>query len=567
MRPGSQRVQVAGVGPSLQQPITVNADAPVAREGMRSATRGTMGTSAGPGRQVGDRSYYIGLIRPKIAELTTEMERLAEQEQLIIKNSGVLVQLQQKSNELNEEIAKLKGELADVNLTVENVNQRDVRVIREEYVALESVNADQRRDVDKLFVEVRSSEAKTKNDTKELEDGMQQLEKKLLREHQDFSQFKSIRDEAFSISDKVLERQHEVRMLCAMRDMLIGSLSKNPDKKRACELLLTILKKRQEKDELTKKCALSVEEEKQQVIQQIKSTRLDIEVLERQVNDTRDTLQERKVLLSSLETDLKGFSGDNFRAYQELLAKDREMQAFIDEYPDLEREKSEKVAATQASISKLLERISQALELQREMSAERSPPAMHVLNTEMDLRRDQLKIEQETHQRVQKELMERKGELEKVTDLDRKIKEELASHAQIMEQRREEIEKYSDIAGLKESISLTRKELEAQKTYLNRVRDYGRKLVSRVAVKVENSMTELQKDETYMSLLSPEQKLRILWQPAFSMEEFVRLKEKETQYLACKGDCLAMVDEINTRLKDPSNLAVRVGPQLTNVAE
>lgn len=566
MRPGSQR-QVAGVGQSLQQPIMVNADAPVAREGMRTATRGAMGSSAGPGRQVGDRSYYIGLIRPKIAELTTEIERLAEQEQLIEKNSGVLVQLQQKMNELNEEIGKLKGELADVNLTVENANQRDVRAIREEYAALESVNAEQRKLVDKLFLEVRGSEGKMQNDLKELEEGMQQLEKKLLSENQDFALFKSTRDEAFNISDKVLERQHEVRMLSAKRDLLIASLGKNPDKKRAAELLLSILKKRQEKDELTKKCALSVEEEKQQVIQQIKSTRLDIEVLERQVNDTRDSLQENKVRLGSLESDLKSFSGDNVRAFQELLEKDREMQAFIDDYPEREREESSKVEATQASIAMLLERISQALELQRQMPSEHSPPAMQALNSEMDARRDQLKVEQETHQRVQKELLERKAELEKVTDLDRRIKEELESHAAVMAERREEIEKFGDLTQLKESVGAMRQDLEAQRKYLTRVRDHGRKMLTAFANQVDDETKALHKDDVYVSLAGPEQKLRALWQSTYALEEFVRLKEKETQYLATKAECLRLIDDINVRLKDPSHLTSRVGPQLTNVGE
>lgn len=65
MRPGSTRMQAVGIGGSLQQPVAVTAAAPIAREGMRASSRSGLGTSAGPGRQVGDRSYYIGLLRPK----------------------------------------------------------------------------------------------------------------------------------------------------------------------------------------------------------------------------------------------------------------------------------------------------------------------------------------------------------------------------------------------------------------------------------------------------------------------------------------------------------------------
>lgn len=567
LRPGSQRMQVAGMGPSLQQPITVNADAPVAREGMRTASRGP-GTSAGPGRQVGDRSYYIGLLRPKIADLATEIERLTEQEQLIEKNSGVLVQLEQKSNELTSQIEKLKGDLADVNMAVDNAaNQREIRLIREEYAALERVNVEQRKEVDKLFLEVRGSEAKTQKELEDLQEEMQQLEKKLMNENQDFNQFKSVRDEAFAISDKVLEQQHQMRMLSAKRELLIASLKKNPDKKKASELLLSILSKRKEKAEITKTCSLSVEEEKQMMIQQIKSTRLDIEVLERQVNDTRDALQESKMRHTSLESDLRELSGNDSQMLKKLLGKQQEMQKFIHDYPEMEREEWAKVSALQGNINMLLERISQALELQRQIPTENSPPAMQTLATEVDARREQLQTEQETHQRIQKELMERKAELEKVTDLDRKIKEELESHARIMAERRAETEKFSDIGRLKDDVNAMRQDLEAQRKYLTRVRDYGRKFLLSAAEEVDKQKKSIEVDSVYRTLISSEEKLRALWQSSYAMEEFVRLKEKETHYLTSKAECLRLVDDINLRLKDPAVLTTTVGPRMTNMME
>ncbi|EPY25430.1 intraflagellar transport protein-like protein [Angomonas deanei] len=340
MRPGS-RMQAAGMGGSLQQPVAVTAAAAVTREGMRASSRA--GTSAGPGRQVGDRSYYIGLLRPKCAELSAEIERLNEQEELINKNSSMLGQLQQKSKSLNEEITKLKGTLADVNLAVENASSRDAKAVKKQYTELEKKNAEKRAEVDKLFLAVKEEESKAKKNADMLEEEIQQLERRILTENQDFGSYKSTRDDCYAVSDTVLARQHEVRTLAAMQDLLMARLAHDPDKKRAAETLRTILRKRREKEELTKQCSLSVEEEKQKLIQQVKATRSDIEVLERQVNDTRDTLQESRVRLSALDDEIKNYSGDNVRAFQELQQRDQEMQKFIDEYPDREKEESSKM--------------------------------------------------------------------------------------------------------------------------------------------------------------------------------------------------------------------------------
>ncbi|EPY23003.1 intraflagellar transport protein-like protein [Strigomonas culicis] len=552
MRPGS-RMQAAGMGGSLQQPVSVTAAAPIAREGMRSASRA--GTSAGPGRQVGDRSYYIGLLRPKCAELSAEIDRLTEQEELINKNSSVLTQLQQKSRLLNEEITRLKGTLADVNLGVENAASRDVKAVKQQYMQLEKQNVVKRKEVDELFLVVKKEDDKAKRNADLLEEEMQQLDKRILAENQDYGMYKANRDENFAVSDLVLERQHEVRMLAAKQDLLMARLAHDPDKKRAAETLRSILRKRREKEELTRQCSLSVEQEKQMLIQQVKSTRSDIEVLERQVNDTRDTLQESRVRLSALDEEVKNYSGDNVRAFQELQERDQEMQRFIDEYPDREKEESSRIEEAEKSIATLLQRISQALELQRQMPAEGNPGALEALHTEVDARRDQIKNDQRTHERLEKELLERKAELDKVANLDKKIKEELETHSTKMTEQRAEMEQYNDLGTLRDEVEQLRKDLIAQKAYLVRVRDTGKVQLHMLSGKYETDQRQLQSDEVYTTLTTQEQKLRMLWQSTFTLEDFVRLREKDTQYLASKAASLRLVDEINLLLKDPARLA------------
>ena len=358
MRPGSGRpgsgmrttsygqVQ-AGQGASLSTQVEVTAR-PAMREGMKGAsvaTRSGPGTSAGfgPGRQVVDRSYCIGLLRPKISELTAEIERLKGQEDAINRNSSVLSQLQQKHRSLTEEIQILKGTMTDVNFAVEKSSTSDADAINQQANQLRQQNAELRRQVDKLFLSVKEIDNQTKATVAQLDQDLHQLESRLMQEGQDINLYKATREEAFRVSDAVLQQYHEVRSLSARQELLMNSIAQDADKKRAASFLLEILKKRQIRDEMQKECSISVDEEKQLLIKQAKSTREDIEILERQLNDMRDTVQESKNRLNATNEDLKEYSGDNARLYQELQEKDREMQEFIDTFPEKEREELKKI--------------------------------------------------------------------------------------------------------------------------------------------------------------------------------------------------------------------------------
>ncbi|EPY26021.1 intraflagellar transport protein-like protein [Angomonas deanei] len=348
-----------------------------------------------------------------------------------------------------------------------------------------------------------------------------------------------------------------------MQDLLMARLAHDPDKKRAAETLRTILRKRREKEELTKQCSLSVEEEKQKLIQQVKATRSDIEVLERQVNDTRDTLQESRVRLSALDDEIKNYSGDNVRAFQELQQRDQEMQKFIDEYPTARRRSRARLRRPSRTFPTSLSRISQALQLSRQMPSDGNPSALQALQSEVDAKRSQLENDQITHERLEKELLERKKEFDNLGSVEAKINKESEEHRVRMAQQKEEMEQYGDLDRLKVDVDQLRKELTTQKSYLIRIRDNGKQQLNTLSSGYEGDLKRLQGNESYNALLAQEQKLRALWQSTFKIEDFVRLREKDTQYLTTKAACLRIVDDINLLLKNPAHLAASPGSTIT----
>lgn len=75
--------------------------------------------SAGPGRNVYDKSYYMGIIRQKNAELRNEIENFSNEMEEISRNNNMFITLERKYDTLIKEVRSLEGELADYNLTLD----------------------------------------------------------------------------------------------------------------------------------------------------------------------------------------------------------------------------------------------------------------------------------------------------------------------------------------------------------------------------------------------------------------------------------------------------------------
>jgi intraflagellar transport protein 74 len=127
IRPGSGRTRLrTGVSPSgpgtqAAQGIALNAsinvmDRPVTGQGIMG-----MKAQSGPGRLVEDSSYYIGLLRRRIADITTETRKLRNVIDSSSRESSQYVQLEKKYETLMKNKEALEGQLADYNLAMDKV--------------------------------------------------------------------------------------------------------------------------------------------------------------------------------------------------------------------------------------------------------------------------------------------------------------------------------------------------------------------------------------------------------------------------------------------------------------
>ena len=146
MRPGSRAGGVGGLGP-LNTNIAV-ADRPVTQQGMMGMKMGAQG----PGRQVADRSYYMGELRKKCDEMQAEVTRLNGETDQFNKDNTMYQQMERKYETLIKEVRKLQGDLADFNLIVDKSrNNTDPQDIANTYQHLKMRNEQERRNVDDVF--------------------------------------------------------------------------------------------------------------------------------------------------------------------------------------------------------------------------------------------------------------------------------------------------------------------------------------------------------------------------------------------------------------------------------
>ena len=105
----------AAQGVALSASINVH-DRPVTGQGVMG-----MKTQGGGGRLVEDASYYIGLLRKRITDITNETRKLNGVVEGGSRDSATYMQLEKRYESLMKNKEILEGQLADYNLAMDKV--------------------------------------------------------------------------------------------------------------------------------------------------------------------------------------------------------------------------------------------------------------------------------------------------------------------------------------------------------------------------------------------------------------------------------------------------------------
>ena len=131
-----------------------------------------------------------------------------------------------------------------------------------------------------------------------------------------------------------------------------------------------------------------------------------------------------------------------------------------------------------------------------------------------------------------------------VENLEDKILSENKDLNRKIENMQIEIYKHSDLNKLQEVAEITKIYLSQMKERYIQRHDFMESKVKIVSAAYEKNKSTLNKNATWKSLLDLEDKLRRIGQVIFSLTEFVKAKEQQTNYDVVKKECLQSMKSI-----------------------
>uniref|UniRef100_A0A3B3Y314 Intraflagellar transport 74 homolog n=1 Tax=Poecilia mexicana TaxID=48701 RepID=A0A3B3Y314_9TELE len=472
------------------------ADRPVTQQGLSGMKTGMKG----PQRQILDKSYYLGLLRSKINELTTETSKLHKEIENFNQENSVYVSYEKRAESLAAEIKDLQGQLADYNMLVDKLNTNtEMEEMINDYNRVKAQNDIEARSIDSIFTERR-----------EREEVIRAIEEEIRRERQVAEEVvqampSAKRDKYFSMTTANEELLQELSHSQIKQEMV-----------RLHETLASLEGKRNAMEDEHKSLG-SPQEEREKLLKQVELT---------EIRDRRRQISED---IRNLDQDSEAAQGECQQKYKELKRKEEEIDRFLDSFEESRAEEQEKLTRSQEGIVSLLEHCSRNMLRLRHVD---TVTASELKNMQEVLVSKETEVVQSesTARGLTTESRRLQQDLEKVQQLEGKISAELSTLKEQVSTMETELLTYRDLDALRRSADDKRKRLQEERLTLSQRRDSFLQLLEEMSLKHEALKTKLQENETHAQLTNLERKWQHLEQNNFVMKEFIASKTQESDY-------------------------------------
>ncbi len=447
MGPPGTGMQAGMMGGSvLQQGLKVD-DRPVTQQGM-----GGMKTAGqGPGRQIFDRSYYIGLLRAKQSELNQEIEKIHQKWERLQQDHASFFKLAQRQQTLEDDVKKLQGDLGNYNLMVDKSHTvTDPEEVEREYRALKAVNEKETKKIDVIITERSEIERRARDidaSIKKHQDAVQQKMDELPEEKRD--KWFALQEEDRQLTTEIAGLQSQVE---EVRNEVLNeedALQRDPLKKQALELSRAVGEKEQEAEELRKATAhlrLSFPEQKKMLLDQVKRDNEEMRAIEEEMKLIKEEVNAGRDRLHEMDTDLAESQGggqeDNQKKMMDFYEK---MQQELGSFVEVKAQEEGDIQAAQTKTVDLLEYISKLERAVVNMPTQQQAADMQ---DELKFKQQQMEQSQQTVDKMEQELLKVKDEADKLAGIDQKIETEMSQLSQRKEEMKQELMVYQDMGKL-----------------------------------------------------------------------------------------------------------------------
>lgn len=486
MRPPSSKSRINGDVPFNTK--TIAASRPLTnQQGLPSAhvQKGT--------RQVADNKYYIGILRQRLNDIVQEIKRLEAENEERKRGQAIQVSLTQEVQELRTQINGLEAELADYNVLADRLSNK---------VSYDEMQAS----------------------LKDTQTSNSQLEKEADRLYRERKDLESI----------VTDQENQ------FQEMMRGSGA--PElKKMAAEL-----------EQLEAECAQLrgstgnlQGKSREELLQMVKDATSKIGDIDKQIQDEQKSYQYVQQQIKNLEAREAGQNTERGKKYLTLLAREKDMNNFIKNYPQTLETAQQELANAQKRVLDILNETSRDLE-----TIDKLPTLENYQQLQQDLsyKEQQTKAAQATATQLQLEVEQRRREFEDLQNVDQKIQQEEELLQKQIDNMIREMPNFMDVDSIREEGELKKKQKLEMRDSLKMQLKNIKKATNLAATQYNDTRAALRTNETHTKLHQLEKDLQNKALENAAIIEYIEEDRRKTNYAMVKRQALSIVNEINQSL-------------------
>ncbi|XP_077091604.1 intraflagellar transport protein 74 homolog isoform X2 [Siphateles boraxobius] len=518
---------MAGAG-VLSAQIRV-ADRPVTQQGLSGMKTG----GRGPQRQILDKSYYLGLLRSKINELTMESTKLQKDIDTFSQENSVFLSYEKRAEVLAGEIKDLQGQLADYNMLVDKLNTNtEMDEVVNDIIMLKAQNDREAQSMDVIFTERREKEdliRTVEDNIVQEKQAAQDIVKKMCAEKQaKYSEMKATNEE---LLQELNSHQEELDALMSRKETFEADLVHSQAKQEAVVLHEKLLDLENRRDALLTEDRNmgSPQEERERLFKQVKENNQEIASMERQLSEVREKISNLTEEMRQLDADMEEHQGERTQKYKELQKREEEIDSYLNTFEENKCQELQLIRDSQSSVLALLEHSSRNISRLHQLSAV-TAQELRSMQDDLSFKETEMQKSHSTARGLSSESERLQQDLLKVEQLESKVSSELQTLREQLELMKQELHTYRDLEALTVAGEDRKKRLQEDRVTLTQRKDMFRKTIRNMNEDYESLKKQLQENETHVELTNMERKWQHLEQNNFVMKEFIASKAVESDY-------------------------------------
>jgi intraflagellar transport protein 74 len=532
--------------PGLQEVQVINR--PVTQHGLAGIKSG----GAGGTRLVYDKSYYLGVVRQKISELRTEIDRFDTEMEDITRDSALFKTLEKKRENLIKEVRNLEGELADYNLSLDKKRseaQADEVLANFEY--MKAQNQRHREFLDSLFLERKGMEEEISKIEYEIASINAFAEEKLteldLEDRQSYSQLKM---ENKALEDEIIQKKQLLEGVNQRLNMADAKIRTDVMKQKANHLReqrQNLSRRKEDLEAQTNEDNLSFPEARERLLARAKADGQIIKETEARAKEVEKAIANYKKQIQDLDQELKSSSDtSNVQKYELFYEKDKEMTAFIDSFENTKKAEMGMIKTCEDNITALLEKIAKLNDRRENLPTQTQ---VKDWESEYQFKVDKTSDSAVTLERLKAQLAERQLDLDKTKELHIRIPQQLTrTNEEIAKKENEIATKYNNVDKMKQEAQQIIKSLQAKKDSMILKKDSFVHQLRILTTKFDTKKQQMEDNKIAKELKDLEQKISFNEQNIFGLRSYIESKGVETNYQGLVQDCKEYMDTINSIL-------------------